>query len=140
MRKKSEASTLMASSEAPGIVKVGRLGRSTWVVALIGEHDMTNRDRLREKLAPLLRGDTAIVIDLSAATFIDSSTVKELIAAQERAEGVPTLQLAVIAPRDGFAKRVLDMLQTGAVLPIFETRAEALASSSPASAPGTAEK
>jgi anti-anti-sigma factor len=117
---------LMSSSYAPGIVTVDRVGRSSWIAALQGEHDMTNSDQLRAELGTIFAHGTAVIVDLSAATFIDSSTVRELIAAQERADDVPTEELAIVAPRDGFARRVLDLLQADRVLRIFENREEAL--------------
>jgi anti-anti-sigma factor len=118
----------LMSSNAPGIVTVDRVGPSTWIVELHGEHDMTNSDRLRAELAMIFAQGTTVVIDLSAATFIDSSTVHELVAAQRRVDEVPNESLAIVAPKDGFAARVLDLLQAHTVLPIFETRADALRS------------
>ena len=118
----------MSSSDAPGIVTVDGVGPSHWIVALHGEHDMTNRDRLHEKLAPLLTQATFVVVDLSPATFIDSSIVKELIAAHEQADDVPAQQFAIVAPKDGFARRVLDLMQADAVLCIFEDHDAAFAS------------
>ena len=114
------------ASYAPGIVTVDRVGPSSWIVALQGEHDLTNSDRLRAELATIFAQGTAVILDLSAATFIDSSIVKELIAAQERVDGVSTEQLAVVAPKDGFPRRVLDLLQTYRVLHICEDRHDAL--------------
>jgi len=116
------------SSYAPGTVTVDRVGPSTWVVALQGEHDTTNSDRLREELATIFAQGTAVGVDMSAATFIDSATVRELVAAQERAEEVPTEQIVVVAPKDGFARRVLDLLDVGGVVEIFESRDTALRS------------
>ena len=116
----------MSSSSAPGIVTVDRVGPSSWIVTLQGEHDMTNSDRLRAELGTIFAQGTAVVVDLSAAAFIDSSTVRELIAAQQRVDEVPTEQLAIVAPKHGFARRVLDLLHADRVLRIFESREEAL--------------
>jgi anti-anti-sigma factor len=116
----------MSSSYTPGIVTVDRVGPSSWIVALRGEHDIANSDRLRIELATILAQGTAVIVDLSDATFIDSSTVKELIAAQERIDEVATEQLAIVAPKGGFARRVLDLLQTDRVLRIYETRTDGL--------------
>jgi anti-anti-sigma factor len=121
----------MSSSYAPGIVTVDRVGPTSWIVALVGEHDTSNSDRLREELATIFAQGTAVIVDTSAATFIDSSTVRELVAAQERVEEVATEQLAIVAPKDGFARRVLDLLQAEHVLHIFETRDNALRSFEP---------
>jgi anti-anti-sigma regulatory factor len=116
----------MSSSYAPGIVTVDRVGPSRWIVVLQGEHDMTNSDLLRTELATIFAQGTAVIVDLSGATFIDSSTVKELIAVQERIHEIPTEQLAIVAPKDGFARRVLDLLHTDHVLRIFQNRDDAL--------------
>jgi anti-anti-sigma factor len=122
----------MSSSDAPGVITVDGAGPSRWIVALHGEHDMTNRDRLHEKLAPLLTQATFVVVDLSPATFIDSSIVKELIAGHEQVDDVPAQQLAIVAPKDGFARRVLDLMQADGVLRIFEDHDAAFASLRPA--------
>ena len=114
------------ASYAPGIVTVDRVGPSSWIVALQGEHDLTNSYRLRAELAAIFAQATEVIVDLSAATFIDSSIVKELVAAQEQVDGVSTEQLAVVAPKDGFPRRVLDLLQTHGVLRICDDREDAL--------------
>jgi anti-sigma B factor antagonist len=118
----------MSSSYAPGVVTVDRVGSSSWMVTLQGEHDLTNSDRLRAELTAIFAYGTTVIVDLSAATFVDSSIVQELVAAQERIADVPTEQLAIVAPKDGFPRRVLDLLQTDGVLRIVETRDDALRS------------
>ncbi len=114
------------SSYAPGVVTVDRVGPSSWIVTLQGEHDMTNSGQLRAELASIFAQGTAVIVDLSASTFVDSSTVRELMAAQERVDDVPTEELAIVAPKDGFPRRVLDLLRADRALRIFENREEAL--------------
>jgi anti-anti-sigma factor len=115
------------SPHAPGIVRVDRVGLSTWIVELLGEHDMTNSDRLRDKLVATFGHGTSVVVDLSAATFIDSAIVRELVAAAQGVDETQTEHIAVVAPPGGFPARVFGLLQTSEVFRTFDTRADALA-------------
>ena len=55
------------------------------VVALEGEHEAYTADKLARQLRALLDEGVGVTIDLGAATFIDSTVVGVLIAAQRRA-------------------------------------------------------
>lgn len=61
------------------------------VVALEGEHEAYTADKLAKNLRALLDEGVGVTIDLQRATFIDSTMVGVLIAAQRRAEtaGLP---------------------------------------------------
>jgi anti-anti-sigma regulatory factor len=115
---------------ARGVVTVEPAGAASWVVALVGEHDASNRAWLAEKLAETAEA-TAVIVDMSAATFIDSSTVKELVIAKERLDDASARQIAVVAPKDGFARGVLDLLHAERIFCMFETREDALRACEP---------
>jgi anti-sigma B factor antagonist len=55
------------------------------VVELTGEHDLVTKDALRELLASLIAENDLVVVDLSAAEFIDSSVLHNLALADRLA-------------------------------------------------------
>ena len=66
------------------------------------------------------------MLDLSDATFIDSTVIATLLAAHHRAQETPGEQLAIVAPTGGIAERVIDLTGLQAVLPIYPTKPAAL--------------
>ncbi|MDQ1447103.1 MAG: anti-sigma factor antagonist [Actinomycetota bacterium] len=68
----------------------------TPVLAITGEIDLSSATRFAQELASLLADeDDAVRVDLSAVTFLDSSGVRELLAANRQAVAAGTqLQLA----------------------------------------------
>ena len=111
-----------------GRIVVDKLGWSLWVVELEGEHDLSNVARFQALLAGIFAQGTTVVVDLSRVTFLDSSVLRELILAQQRVDGDPSEELAIVAPRDGVAARLIDVVDAGRMFSMFETRAEALQS------------
>ena len=79
-------------------------GRSVLVVS--GEVDLSVADRLAAELGELLAAGDAVV-DLSAVGFIDSSGVRELLRANQRAADVGSA-LALRAPSPA-CRRVLEI-------------------------------
>jgi anti-sigma B factor antagonist len=71
---------------APISVTLARRDPPAAVVSLVGEHDAYSADRLDNELSVLLDGGQRIVVDLRAATFIDSTTLSVLLSARHRAE------------------------------------------------------
>ncbi len=106
-------------------VKVDQIGRSLWVVELHGEHDLATVPDLRAELADVSAPGVAVIVDLTRATFIDSSILSELIQAQLRADGAEDEGFAVVAPPDGFPARVVGMASMGARLAVYADRARA---------------
>jgi anti-sigma B factor antagonist len=111
-----------------GRLTADHLGGSKWLVELRGEHDLTSAGDLRGQLDAIFATGTCVVVDLSAATFIDSSILSELVRAQRRVERDPGEQLAVVAPTGGFVARLFDQVGFDALLSVFQTRADALGS------------
>jgi len=79
-------------------------------------------------LSTIFAQGTTVVIDLSPATFIDSSIINELLHAQRRVESDPNERLAVVAPSGGHPARVLELVKLGHVISVFETRQDAVGS------------
>jgi anti-sigma B factor antagonist len=55
------------------------------LLKLEGEHDLSTADALREQLERVQGTRTPVVVDVSDATFIDSSILAALVAAHRRA-------------------------------------------------------
>jgi anti-anti-sigma factor len=101
----------------------------TGVVTLVGEHDAFGAEPLRRELERLLGTGTPIVVDLSEATFIDSSTVGVLLTAFRRGEEAG-LTVGLVLPAADAGLYVVRLLQTtklDAVFPIHASVADAVA-------------
>lgn len=79
----------------------------TVVVAVSGDLDMSNSDALTEALTKAGAGGVAVVADLSAVTFIDSSAVSALLASATALSAAGS-RLA-LGPRSAMVARVLDI-------------------------------
>jgi anti-sigma B factor antagonist len=75
-----------------------RLTNGTWVVAACGEVDLYTAPELERALAgPLTKGAMQLVVDLAAATFIDSTALHVLLRAARQLDGKEG-ELIVVAP------------------------------------------
>jgi len=75
-----------------------RLTNGTWVVAARGEVDLFTAPELERALAgPLTKGAMQLVVDLAAATFIDSTALQVLLRVARQLEGKEG-ELVVVAP------------------------------------------
>lgn len=96
------------------------------IVALHGEHDLSNVASLRIELDAAIAAFSAIVVDLTDAEFVDSTTLQALLqshrAAQDR-----DLRLAVVVPADSSTRRLFDLVGLAAVVATYPTRAAAVA-------------
>jgi anti-sigma B factor antagonist len=107
-------------------VEVGELvenasGRAAKVVAVKGEHDLNTAPELRARLDELIDARTPVLVDLSPATFVDSSILGVILdarrVAQEAGVGFE------VASDDGAAAvgRVLEITGLRAELPVHES-------------------
>jgi anti-anti-sigma factor len=117
-----------------GTITRTRTGESLWLVELSGEHDLSTAAGLRAELDHVLSDGASVVVDLSQVTFIDSSVVGVLLTAHRSAGDALGRALVIVAPPAGAPARLLAFIGAQSVLPVFESRADALAS--PAPAPG----
>src|SRR4051812_49498030 len=76
------------------------------VVVVEGEHDIYTAPTLRERLEEALSHGGGIVVDLTAATFVDSSVLGALLDARRRARVRPRLRR--LRRRDRRARRAAD--------------------------------
>ena len=99
----------------------------TAVITAAGEIDLTIAEYLRNALLSTLNaGATALVVDLTGATFLDSAGVTALVRASRRASvSEAALRLAVTAPP---VLRVIDLVGLNQLVPVYPSVAEAIAS------------
>lgn len=109
-----------------GRITVDKAGAAIWIVALEGEHDLSTVARLEHELDTIFAQGTTIVVDLSAATFMDSSVLRQLILAQRRVDQDADEQLAVVAPPGSFAERLFGLVEATTLFTTYATRSEAL--------------
>jgi anti-anti-sigma factor len=110
----------------PDSIQVCRDG-DAWIVELVGEHDLTTAPALVDALHRVDGGGPArVVLDLTAACFIDSSVVAALVRAGEHLDESGG-RIAVVAPAAGHPRRVLDLVGLDRPpIRVVETRVEAL--------------
>jgi anti-sigma B factor antagonist len=95
------------------------------VVEVTGEVDIATAPRLREALEQRPAAGGRLVVDLTGVTFMDSSGLGILLNLQ-RDVGDAGGRLAVVCP-PGPARLLLEVTGLDSELPLFATRAEALA-------------
>lgn len=89
---------------------------------LYGEHDLAASPSLSDVLTAIPRPrDARVIIDLSTATFIDSTVLNAI--ARHDAAGNP---MVLRAPRGSAARRALDLCDIGHTVAIYETLADAM--------------
>jgi anti-anti-sigma factor len=66
-------------------VTLEQLTADIWVVSLFGEHDISMVDELRERLAEAFTNGRRLAIDLTEATFVDSTVLGVLFAVVNQA-------------------------------------------------------
>jgi len=93
-----------------------------WIVTLRGEHDLSTASGLRRSLARSFSGGSTVIVDMSQADSIDSTTLHVLIRARRQRHAI-----ALVAPTGSCARRLADLVSLADGIPTFQTRAEALA-------------
>ena len=95
------------------------------VLTISGEHDLSTAPNLRRRLDNLLDEGTATVVDLSPATFIDSSILGVILDGRRRATD-SGIGFAVVHTNGADAvDRVLEVTGLRAELPVHARREEA---------------
>ena len=113
--------------EVVGEVRTELAGEGTAIVVLTGEHDLGTVPQVREAFEGAAADGKAIVVDLCATTFVDSSILGAVLEARRGAEG-GARGFAVAC--DGSAepvRRVLEVTGLAEELPVHPTREAALA-------------
>ena len=97
------------------------------VVAVSGEQDIYTAPALRERLEQGLGATTGLVVDLSGATFLDSSILGALLEARRQAQekGLGYVVCLGEKPEPG-VERILEITGLVPVFPVVGSREEAL--------------
>ncbi|MCF8482611.1 MAG: STAS domain-containing protein [Rhodospirillum sp.] len=99
-------------------VDIRELGKVT-VVAVTGEVDLQTSPKLREALIESLKANTALVVDLGAVDYIDSSGITSLLEALKLAkEKKVSFTLAKVSPG---AMRVIQLGRLDKVFTIVDS-------------------
>lgn len=86
-----------------------------WLLSLHGEHDIATQPSLREQLGHVRAAGGPIVVNLSEASFVDSTIVGALL---ECADGGS--EVAVVAPPGSAARRLADLVRLADALPVHD--------------------
>ena len=109
------------------------------LVVIEGEHDIYTAPTLRERLDEALGRGGGVVVDLTAATFVDSSILGALLDARRRAqEQQRGFVVSVGEDVEPGVQRILDITGLVPVLPVVNGREAAIeaARAAAANAPG----
>jgi anti-sigma B factor antagonist len=116
-------------------ITIDRAGDVT-VVVLSGEHDVSTAPHLREQVVPTLDAGQPLVVDLTAATFIDSSVLGVLLGGLRRAREHGLGYAIVLGDEAGSAvRRIFDVTGLVPVFPIHARLEEAVATAAAEHAP-----
>ena len=89
-------------------------------------HDLSNVASLQVELDVALAASSAIVIDLTDAEFVDSTTLQALLQSH-RAAHDRDIRFAAVVPAESFTRRLFDLVGLAAVVATYPTRAAAVA-------------
>jgi len=95
------------------------------IVALPGEIDITNSAAIKASLLVALDGPGLVIADMTGTTFCDSSGLRMLIVARDRAAASGCTLRIVIRP-DSSVARSLAILGMDRMLPIYASVEDAL--------------
>jgi anti-sigma B factor antagonist len=124
LRRVDTSGAIEASSMAFGVSRRD-LEEGTSVVSVAGELDLSTAPRLKWMLIEALEaGSTRLVVDLSHASFIDSTALGVLVGIDRRLD--PDGRLAIVCAREAVLQ-VFELSGTDRVFAIHPTLDEALA-------------
>lgn len=107
-------------------LKIERSDQPGWaIISPSGEIDLATVGQLEDSLATLSDGNTDVAVDLTGVTFMDSTGLRALLAAnQSLSESGRRLALVVAG---GPVDRLLDISGVGQTLAIFQSMEAATA-------------
>jgi anti-sigma B factor antagonist len=110
-----------------GVVRFDRSRSGAAIVALEGEHELFTATELERRLAALVAERLDIVVDLSHATFVDSSVVAVLLKVRSLAKSVGR-RLVIVLDDDTAVpvQRMFEITGLEQYLPVVHDRAVVL--------------
>jgi anti-anti-sigma factor len=120
-------------------VEIERPGDGLSILSLVGELDLSTIPKVEPQLSEQVSSGSAVVVDLSRLTFIDSSGIGLLIKAHRAAEAVGEqsdggngrMALHTVVAEGSQVDRVFGLAGIGLALPLFLDRDEAVAALGP---------
>ena len=113
-----------------GEIGLERTDAGIAVLSISGEHDLNTAPELRRRLDQLIGEGRPIVLDLSPASFVDSSILGVILETRRRAAGAG-LGFAIEQTEGADAvARVLEITGLRSELPVHPTRDDAVAEAS----------
>lgn len=114
-------------------------GDGVWLVTLEGEHDICTALRIEDETRDVWPSCSLMVVDLSAATFIDASLVNWLLRTRSRLaeDGHHALRI-VRGPLGGAVGLVFEILRLDEEFACYRTREDALSRLPPIAEPPVA--
>jgi anti-sigma B factor antagonist len=109
-----------------GEIALERTDGGLAVLTMRGEHDLNTAADLRSHLDPILGEGEAVVIDLSPATFVDSSILGVILDARRRASEAGSGFAVMHADGADAVGRVLEITGLRDELPVHTSREQAL--------------
>ena len=97
------------------------------IVALGGEHELYGATKLQQRLESFIAEGLDVVVDLTDATFLDSSIVSVLLRARDRARRAGTRYAVVLDESSGESVlRMFEITGLDRFLPVVRSREAAL--------------
>lgn len=97
------------------------------IVALEGEHELFSAAKLQRQLDALIGEGLTIVVDLSDATFVDSSVVSVLLTARNRARDLGTgFAIVMDDSTPEPVRRLFEITGLASLLPVVGSRDAAI--------------
>ena len=107
-------------------IKTEQLGDDAYVISLAGEVDLYTAPEFKERMVQVIeQGKKQVVVDLSKATFIDSTTLGVLVGGVKRLRPAGG-SLAIVCADQNICK-IFEITGLDRVFPIHASRDEALA-------------
>ena len=108
-------------------VELDRSNDGVVVVVVIGEHDVYTAPSLRDQIQSVVEEKAAFIIDLTPATFVDSSILRVLLEARRQAEEQGLGFAVALGDGEGpGVRRILEVTGLMSVFPVLADREEAL--------------
>ena len=108
----------------PLTVRIEESADGTAVVAIAGELDLSTIPRMESPLLEQIRQRSAVLLDLSNLSFIDSSGIRTLIRAFHESDGAP---FHVVVGKGSQVERVFQVARVTDTLSVFSDPELALA-------------
>jgi anti-sigma B factor antagonist len=105
-------------------VRIEQIAAGVTIVALAGELDLSVIPRMEPPLLEQVRQRSAVLVDLTELSFIDSSGIGVLIRAFQESDGVP---MQVLVGQGSHVERVFQVAGVTDALPVHRDRESALA-------------